>query len=113
VREDNTRFVLFLLLCEVSDDAEHLNFIAKLLTIYVYKYIASKNLIFYSVVSYIWMFPVFEALFTVNNKNLSSVSDTLASSSHAKYGIMSEKNIILIWIELISLFLKNIQNSIK
>jgi hypothetical protein len=80
----------------------------------IYIYIASKNLIFYSVVSYIWMFPVFVALFTVNNKNLSSVFDTLASSSHAKHGIMSEKNIILIRIELISLcILKNIQNNIK
>jgi hypothetical protein len=39
VREDNKSFVLFRLMCEVSEDAEHLNFIAKLVTIYIYIYI--------------------------------------------------------------------------
>jgi hypothetical protein len=41
----------FLFICGVSEDAERLNFIVKLVTLYIY--IISKNLIIYSVVPYI------------------------------------------------------------
>jgi len=68
VREDNTRFVLLLLMCEISEDAERLNFIVKLV-IYTKVYRKYESHLLFSCFLHSNV-SCFLALFTVNNKNL-------------------------------------------
>jgi len=60
--EYNIRFFLVVYMCDLSENAEQLNFVANLVTIYcVCMYICSKNLTCCSLVPYILIFSVPEA----------------------------------------------------